>query len=103
MFSVIERKLKKQSMFLPTTLISLKELEAIRVKYLTHDFFKNYSDPKYYNSIRPGNRVRDNAVVDIRGLMYCPSGESGIHLQWKEIFWTYLGEEKCQSLRGRIA
>ncbi|VDI73103.1 Hypothetical predicted protein [Mytilus galloprovincialis] len=45
------------------------------VKYLSHQFFKKYSDLNYYNSIRPGSKVGDNVVTDIRALMYLPEGE----------------------------
>jgi hypothetical protein len=79
MFSAIERKLKNKPIYVPANYIDIFEGARMdkpyRVKYLTHDFFKNYSDLKYYNSIRPGYRVGDNGVLDIRALMYCPSGE----------------------------
>ena len=34
----------------------------------------NYSELRYYPSIRPGNKVGDPQVVDIRALQYSQSG-----------------------------
>lgn len=41
----------------------------------TKVFFKDFSEINFYSSIRPGNRVGDPVVTDIRVLMYTPSGE----------------------------
>ena len=70
------------------------------MKYLTHDFFKNYSDLKYYNSIRPGYRVGDHVVVDIRALMYCPSGEIRYKLAMKRDFLDLPRRAKVSKLTG---
>ena len=40
------------------------------MKYLTHPFFKDFSKVNYYTSIRPGNRVGDPVVTDIRAILY---------------------------------
>lgn len=38
------------------------------VKYLTHEFVKDFASLNYYDSIRPGKRVGDPHVTDIRVL-----------------------------------
>lgn len=45
------------------------------VKVLDFTFFKNYELPSNFSSIRPGKRVRDPVVVDIRQLKYLPNGQ----------------------------
>ena len=52
------------------------------VKYLTHHFCRNYGELKYLTSIRPGVRVGDPVVTDIRVLRYSTEGE----IQYKFIF-----------------
>ncbi|XP_071147129.1 uncharacterized protein [Mytilus edulis] len=77
--SVIERKLKNKPIYVPQNYVDIFKVSRLErpydVKYLSHQFFKKYSDLNYYNSIRPGSKVGDNVVTDIRALMYLPEGE----------------------------
>ena len=43
-----------------------KKPEPYQVVYLDHTFFKDYTKLGGYNSIRPGTRVGDPVVTDIR-------------------------------------
>ena len=56
---------------------------------MTHSFFKNYANLNYLNSIRPGKKVGDPTVQDIRALRYNPSGSIDFKLRhsedWKEL------------------
>lgn len=75
--SLVERKLQKRIIELPSDYVKLTQearlkpfpLEAV---YVTHEFFLNYADQKtwIYNSIRPGKKVNDPTVTDLRHLKY---------------------------------
>ena len=40
------------------------------VKYLSANFFSYFSQLNYYSSIRPGCRVGDSVVTDLRQILY---------------------------------
>jgi hypothetical protein len=44
------------------------------VSYLTHDFVKKFSALNFLTSIRPGKRISDPRVTDLRALKYNPTG-----------------------------
>ncbi|CAC5406738.1 DNA-directed RNA polymerase II subunit 2,DNA-directed RNA polymerase I subunit 2,DNA-directed RNA polymerase II subunit RPB2,DNA-directed RNA polymerase II subunit rpb2,DNA-directed RNA polymerase I subunit rpa2,DNA-directed RNA polymerase subunit B,DNA-directed RNA polymerases IV and V subunit 2,DNA-directed RNA polymerase I subunit RPA2,DNA-directed RNA polymerase I subunit RPA135,DNA-directed RNA polymerase subunit 2,DNA-directed RNA polymerase III subunit rpc2,DNA-directed RNA polymerase III subunit RP len=77
--SVIERKLKTKPIYVLHNYVDIFKISRLEhpndVNYLSHQFFKKYSDLNYYNSIRPGSKVGDNVVTDIRALMFLPEGE----------------------------
>lgn len=86
--ATIEGRLRIRELYLPSDLIkATKEARKnpfpYEVKDLTYVFFKNYSEPGlvHYASIRPGIRVNDAVVTDLRVLRYNPSGtiEYAIH------------------------
>lgn len=54
--------------------------------YLTHTFFKNFSGKGVmtYDSIRPGNKVGDPTVHDIRAILYKPEGKIQVKLDFKQ-------------------
>ena len=54
------------------------------VKYVTHDFFNDYSGLGYYSSIRPGLKAGDPQVTDIRSLQYLPEGVIRYKLRMKD-------------------
>lgn len=72
----IEMKLKKREIHLPTDYINACRDARIkipyRVKYLEFSCFNDYSQVKYYTSIRPGSSKGDPTVSDIRCLKYKP-------------------------------
>lgn len=45
-----------------------------RVKYVDHNFFKNYTEVGNLKSIRPGKKAGDPTVTDLRALRYTPTG-----------------------------
>lgn len=75
--SLIERKLKNRNIELPSDYVKLtKEARTkpfpLEVVDVNHDFFLDYADQKnwIYNSIRPGRKVNDPTVTDLRHLKY---------------------------------
>jgi len=81
--SVIERRKKHRDLHCPAQYVQLiKEARLktpYKVHYVQHDFFKDYSSLRMYSSIRPGRKVGDPTVTDLRCIKYLPSGE----IQWK--------------------
>lgn len=59
------------------------------VQYLAHSFFSNYKTFGTLNSIKPGKRVGDANVTDIRALQYCPDGSIKYKLDFQDA-WTPL-------------
>lgn len=75
--SMIERKLHNRVIELPSDYVKLTNEARIRpfpleAVYATHDLFLNYAaqDSWIYNSIRPGRKVNDPTVTDLRHLKY---------------------------------
>ncbi|KAJ8932511.1 hypothetical protein NQ314_014603 [Rhamnusium bicolor] len=72
------REGKRTKIFSPANFVQLIEESRqsvpgpYRVKYIHHDFFKDYRGLKFYNSIRPGRKAGDNCANDIRALKYGP-------------------------------
>ena len=77
--SVIERKKKNRDIFTPAQFVQIIEEARVKqpykVHYLSHDFFKDYSSLQLYRSIRPGTKVGDPTVCDLRCLKYTSEGE----------------------------
>ncbi|KAJ4430833.1 hypothetical protein ANN_19424 [Periplaneta americana] len=77
--STIERRKKNRDLYSPASYVQMiKEArcgkqEQYKVKYLCHEFFKDYSEIQYYKSIRPGNTVGEPCVTDISALKYTPN------------------------------
>lgn len=79
--ATIENKLKNRVINLPSdyvsaTLEARKKPKPYEVKYLEYSFFKDYTQKNLprYNSIRPGSKVHDPTVTDLRVIKYNPSG-----------------------------
>ena len=76
--SVIERRKKSRSIYTPAQYARLIEEARVskpyKVHYINHEFYMNYSELRYYPSIRPGNKVGNPQVVNIRALQYSQSG-----------------------------
>ncbi|XP_050309275.1 uncharacterized protein LOC126745457 [Anthonomus grandis grandis] len=78
--SSIEARKKKRNIYSPSNYVQIIEDSRrhsksgpYKVKYVDHTFFLNFSDLKYFNSIRPGKRTGDPCVTDIRALRYTKS------------------------------
>ncbi len=86
----IEKLVKQRAIYIPFDYVTAtKEArKTVKIKnvvtdlpfdseYLTHEFFKNYTDPRLlrFRSIRPGNKAFDPTVNDIRAIIYLPSGD----------------------------
>ena len=88
--STIERILRKKDIYSPHNYVNYISLarpsQPYRVKYVENDFFKSYSSLKYYDSIRPGKKVGDPHVNDIRVLQYTPSGNILYKLSFDDVF-----------------
>lgn len=69
-----ERALRDKKIYVPsnykTYIEDARPKQPYKVEYLKHDFFKTYSDLTYYSTIRPGHKVGDPVVTDIRQLRY---------------------------------
>lgn len=80
MHSSIERKLKNRTINVPADYVSLCKLarknpKPYFVKYLDHTFFKDYSKVNLIKSIRPGYKVGDPTVNNLRALKYNSDGK----------------------------
>ncbi|CAG9788155.1 unnamed protein product [Diatraea saccharalis] len=85
----IERKLKKKEIKLPSDYVSItREAREKPTPYeaidLTYDFFRDYTKPLRYNSIRPGRMKHDPTVTDIKVISYHPSGIIKVKLDFSE-------------------
>lgn len=76
--SVIERKIKNKPIYSPQSYVdAMRECrpsQPYNVKYVSHEFFRDYSSLNYYQSIRPGVKPGDHTVTDLRVLKYNPLG-----------------------------
>ncbi|KAK6191297.1 hypothetical protein SNE40_003024 [Patella caerulea] len=72
--STIERRIRGKPIYIPQNYVDLIRTARVtplyKVKYLSHDFFKTFSQLGYYSTIRPGARSGDPVVTDIRVLQY---------------------------------
>ncbi|CAG9786300.1 unnamed protein product [Diatraea saccharalis] len=85
----IERKLKKKEIKLPSDYVSItrearEKLTPHEAIDLTYDFFRDYTKPLRYNSIRPGRMKHDPTVTDIKVISYHPSGIIKVKLDFSE-------------------
>lgn len=77
--ALIEKKKKCKELFVPMDFVNvIKKARSVpepyNVHYIDHNFFKNYSQIKFYKSIRPGLKTGDPQVIDIKCLKYDNSG-----------------------------
>lgn len=88
--SVIERKLKRKNIYVPQNYVdvmtSVRPSQPYIVHYVDHSFFKKYSDLSYYTSIRPGTKVGDPVVTDLRVIHYSANGEVTYKLMFSDDF-----------------
>ncbi|KAK7884022.1 hypothetical protein WMY93_027145 [Mugilogobius chulae] len=69
-----ERALRDKKIYVPsnykTYIEEARPKQPYEVQYLTHDFFNTYNNLTYFASIRPGHKVGDPVVTDIRQFKY---------------------------------
>ncbi|CAH2091941.1 unnamed protein product [Euphydryas editha] len=87
--SVIEIKLKNTDIHLPIQYVTLtkdakKKNPKYEAKYLSFDFFKNFTQLQRYQSIRPGKKTGDPTVTDIRQLNYETVGKIKYKLSFSD-------------------
>lgn len=79
MHANIERQLRQRDIHVPADYVDVckkarKNPRPYKVTYLEHSFFKNYTKPMMFKSIRPGMKKGDAKVTDIRCLKYSDDG-----------------------------
>lgn len=91
--SLIERKLKNKDIYLPTDYIHIcreaRPTKPFVVKYLKFDDFLDLTSLKYYSNIRPGYKIGDPTVSDIRSLCYDSKGEISYKLNYSDEWKMY--------------
>lgn len=88
MHARIEQKLKNRDIHTPSEYITVcrnaKNENPYIVKYLSFDYFKNFSAINAFRSIRPGYKVGDPKVTDIKILKYTPDGTIYFKLKYDD-------------------
>lgn len=91
MHSTIERQIKNREIYSPVAVGYVEACKTARNNpgpynfvQLDHTDFKKYSPQPYFSSIRPGNKVGDPQVTDIRCLNYEPEGSIKFKLSHSE-------------------
>lgn len=103
MHSTIEKRIRNKDINAPADYVTHCENARLKpfpykVFYLDHFFFRNFSEIKHYASIRPGRKVGDPTVTDIKQLKY----EGGVlryklrHTEnlWQEYNQRTIGQKK---------
>lgn len=76
--STIERCLRRQPIYAPCNYVEMIQRARqvpYKVKYIDHSFFRDYSALRFYETIRPSNKVGDPVITDIRSLKYTKDGK----------------------------
>lgn len=72
--AAIERRKKDRELYAPCNFEQVIQESRLKkpykVKYLDYKFFRNYSDLKFFKSIRPGNKTGSPTVLQLRALKY---------------------------------
>ena len=87
--AAIERKLKNKNIYCPADYVQVmrearSKPSSYTVKYLTYDFFKDFTDTGSLTSIRPGSRVGDPTVTDLRCLKYGATGDIQYKIRYSD-------------------
>lgn len=98
----IERKTRNRDIFVPANYLELikasrKIPEPYKVKYLSHDFFMDFSKAIIYTSIRPGMNTGDSTVTDLSALKYTPMKDVFFKLSFDEC-WAPLMKRKSKNI-----
>jgi len=100
--SVIERKKKSRNLYTRTVchcqlLQEARPTSPYKVYYVSHNFFKDFSELQTYTSIRPGRKAGDPIVTDWRCLRYLPTGEIQWRLQYTDDWNQQLPSRRASS------
>nr|CAH7761145.1 unnamed protein product [Callosobruchus chinensis] len=95
MHSAIERRIRNKDINLPADYVTHCEKARTKpfpykVQYLEHSFFKDFSVIRHYTSIRPGRKVDDSTVTDLKAIRYNPGGVLEFKLQHTAESWIPL-------------
>lgn len=106
MHSVIERHLKNKDINVPADYVTIcknarKHPKPYNVKYLDYSFFKDFSKDMNYKSIRPGNKVGDPKVTDIRCLKYSPEGKIYYKLNYQDDYEELINDTEKSVARKK--
>ena len=87
----IEKQIKGKGVYLPFEYVKYtKEARQTpfpyKTAYLKYDFFKDFFNISYYDSVRPGRKKRDPCVVDVRCFQYLPTGTIQYKLSFDRSF-----------------
>lgn len=99
--SVIERKKKNREICTPAQYVQLiqeaRPTSPYKVHYVSHNFFKDFSELRMYASIRPGRKAGDPTVTDLRCLKYLPTEEIQWRLQYTDDWHQQLPSRRASS------
>jgi hypothetical protein len=99
--ATIERHKKRRNINTPAQFVEVIEHARIghpyRVKYLSHEFFKDYNKLHMYSSIRPGRKIGDPTVCDLRAVRYLPNGRISWKLDHSDDEWHDLLQTRAAS------
>lgn len=78
--SLIEQRVKNAKIYCPADYVEIiqearQTTKPYTIKYVQHNFFKDFSNIGELKSIRPGRAVGDPTVTDLRCLKYHPGKE----------------------------
>lgn len=104
MHSTIERKLRNRDIYSPAGYIAAcksarSDPKPYQVKYLNHQYFKNFSALKYHTSIRPGYKTGDPTVNDLCAIQYRPNGKLYYKLNFDDD-WMVLEKRLSRKTQG---
>lgn len=106
MHILIERNLKKKPIYVPQNygdiISSARPKQKFMVHYVPYTFFKDMTNLSYYSSIRPGNKVGDPTVTEIRVLRYSTNGTIYYKLGFQEDYQDLPRRAKQQTGVGAI-
>ena len=96
--ALIERNLKTKSIYLPSDYCRItreaRKKEPYEVKSISYNFVKDYSFKPKFDSIRPGRRVNEPTVNNIKVIKYSPDGNIQVKLNFSENFRDLPGRNK---------
>ncbi|CAH1980784.1 unnamed protein product [Acanthoscelides obtectus] len=100
MHATIERRVNRVRINVPADYAyhckkARKNPKPYEVMYLDHSFFRSFKKVEAIRSIRPGKKLGEPKVTDIRGLKYTPAGDIYYKLRMSDE-WELLPQRKSQ-------
>lgn len=104
--SLVERQLKNKDVYVPYEYIKhtldARQSNPYEVKYLSHEFYKDFSKVQYYNSICSGRVKGDPVVTDLLVLQYLPTQKTVYKLDFKDEVFKELPRRPKTLTRTKI-